>query len=143
MKTQKTIILIILLINLFACKNKPEPNLELYNQEAFAFDIGESWEVNASVYAKGFGQIEKNDQWQLKLSYNVDLVAPNSDSLVSIFENVIEESSSEEFTDIQLEAQIEIDSSFSAGEYKLIFNVKDELAINNKSTYINFMLTKD
>ena len=62
MKTLKHFVLTILFINLFACNNKPEPNLELFSPEAFAFDIGESWEVNASVYAKGFGQIEKNDQ---------------------------------------------------------------------------------
>ncbi len=142
MKT-KFLISSFLLFNLLACKNKHEPKLELFNPEAFAFNIGDSWEVNATINAKGFAQNEKDSKWQIKLSYNVDLVTPDSDSLVSIFENNVEEESSEEFSDIQLEAQVEIDSTFGTGKYKLIFNVTDKLAKQSKSTYINFDVTKD
>jgi len=117
--------------------------LVLFNPGAFSFDIGDNWEVNASINAKGFTQLERKNEWQVNLSYNVDIVTPESDSLVSIFKNVVKEKNNEEITDIQLEAQIEIDSSFSAGNYKLIFNVKDELAKQSKSAYINFNLTKD
>ena len=124
---KKLIIISILFLSLFACSD-PEPNLQLFNAEAFAYDIGDSWEVNATVNAKGFLQKELEDTYQLKLSYSVDLVTPESDSLISIYSDSIEEMSDEELIDIPLEAQIEIDSTFSSGNYKLIFNVTDELS---------------
>ena len=133
---------ILLIFNLFAC-NKPEPKLELTSPEAFAFDIGDGWEVTATVNAKGFMQNEKYGKWKIKLNYNVDLITPESDSLVSVFEDIVEEESEQEFTDYQLEAQIEIDSSFGVGKYKLIFNVTDELAKQSKSMYISFDVTND
>ena len=114
----------------FACSCRPEPNLMLSSPEAFAFDLGDSWEVNASVTAKDFAQVEKEDQYFVKLSYSVDLVSPESDSLKSIYNESIDQQDSEEFLDIILEAQIEIDSTFGEGKYKLVFNVIDEYSGN-------------
>ena len=53
--------------------------------------------------------------FNVKLSYSVDLVTPESDSLISIYNDIIEEINDEELIDIPLEAQIEIDSTFSEG----------------------------
>jgi hypothetical protein len=78
----------------------------------------------------------------MKLSYSVDLVTPESDSLNSIFNDVIEEINDEEIVDIALEAQIEIDSTFSEGIYVLLFNVKDEFSNQTKSIKVNFNLMK-
>ncbi len=138
---KKLIIISIIFLSLFAC-SKPEPNLELFNPEAFAYDIGDSWEVNATVNAKGFLQKEFEDIFRMKLSYSVDLVTPESDSLNSIFNDVIEEINDEEIVDIALEAQIEIDSTFSEGIYVLLFNVKDEFSNQTKSIKVNFNLMK-
>lgn len=136
---KKLIMLSILFLSFFACSD-PEPNLQLFNGEAFAYDIGDSWEVNATVNAKGFLQKEVGDTYQLKLSYSVDLVTPESDSLISIYSDIIEEMSNEELIDIPLEAQIEIDSTFIEGIYSLVFNVKDEFSNQFKSVKINFNL---
>jgi hypothetical protein len=138
---KKLIIIAIVFLSLFAC-SEPEPNLELFNPEAFAYDIGDSWEVNATVNAKGFLQKEVEDIFQIKLSYSVDLVTPESDSINSIFNDVIEEINDEEIVDMALEAQIEIDSTFSEGIYVLLFNVKDEFSNQTKSIKVNFNLMK-
>ncbi len=139
---KNTLYIIVLFFGIWACSGKPEPNLELFNPDAFAFDIGDSWEVNASVYAKGFAQNEKNDKFEIKLSYSVDLVTAELDTMISIYSDNVNENSSEEFIDLPLEAQIEFDSSFTEGNYKLIFNVKDELSNQTKSIEVNFDLTK-
>ena len=133
--------IIILFLSLWAC-SEPEPDLQLSNTEAFAFDLGDSWEVNASVKAIGFAEEEKDDKYVVKLSYIVDLVTPNSDSLVSIFSNTVNESNEEEILDLILEAQIELDSSFSPGNYFLIFNVTDEYSSQTKSIKVKFDLTE-
>lgn len=138
---KKLIIISFLILGLFGC-SEPEPNLQLFNAEAFAYDTGDSWEVNATVYAKGFLQKEIKDSYRLKLSYSVDLVTPESDSLTSIFNDIIEEINDEELIDIPLEAQIEIDSTFSVGIYSLFFYVKDEFSNQNKSVKVNFNIVK-
>ena len=130
------------LFGLWACSGRPEPNLILSNPEAFAFDLGDSWEVNASVNAAGFAQIEKNDEYFIKLSYSVDLISPTSDTLFSIYNESLDEKDVEEFIDIILEAQIEIDSTFGPGSYGLIFNVKDDYSEQTKSIDVDFKLSK-
>ena len=45
-----------------------------------------------------------------------------------------------EIMDLQLEAQIELDSTFTAGEYNLLFNVSDEISKQTKSILIPFTL---
>jgi hypothetical protein len=138
---KKLIIISFLILSLFAC-SEPEPNLQLFNAEAFAYDIGDSWEVNATVNVKGFLQREIEDSYRLKLSYSVDLVTPESDSLTSIFNDVVEETNDEEIVDLPLEAQLEIDSAFTEGVYSLFFNVKDEYSNQYKSVKVNFDLLK-
>lgn len=137
------IILFILSLFVFeACTRKPEPNLELFNPEAFAYDLSDYWEVNATVRAKGFNQVEREDVLIFRLSYSVDVITTENDTIKSIFEDWVEEESSEEFIDAQIEAQVEIDSSLGVGDYKLIFHVKDELFDQSKSITVDFNLSK-
>lgn len=138
----KYLTIIILAVFVWACSSKPEPNLELSNPEAFSFDLGDNWEVNASVTAKGFNQKEEGDNFNVNLSYSVDLVTPNSDTMASVYNEIVNETDTEEFMDFILEAQIEIESTFGQGEYILIFNVKDELSGQKKSMNVDFNLAK-
>jgi hypothetical protein len=138
----KKIIIISLLLFVFSTCSGPEPNLQLSNPEAFSFDLGDSWEVIASVSAKGFAQEEKEDSFSIHLSYSVDLVTAEADSLISIYSDNVDSNDSEEFIDLPLEAQIEIDSSFAEGSYKLVFNVKDEISNQIKSIEVKFDLTE-
>lgn len=138
----KSIILVFIVVGLVACSSKPEPNLELSNPEAFSFDLGDGWEINASVSAKGFAQKEEDDNFNVNLSYSVDLVTTNSDTMVAVFNETVNETDTEEFMDFILEAQIEIESTFGSGNYKLIFNVKDELSGQRKNLAVDFNLHK-
>lgn len=133
---------ILLITILWACSGRPDPNLILSNPEAFAFDLGNSWEINASVKATGFTQLEKEDEYSISLSYSVDLILPNQDSLCSIYNESVEEQDIEEFMDIILEAQFEVDSTFGEGSYKLIFYVTDEFSKQSRSIAIDFNLSK-
>lgn len=142
MNKTKYLTIIILATIIWACSSKPEPNLELSNPEAFSFDLGDGWEVNASVSAKGFGQKEEGDNFSVSLSYSVDLITANSDTMVAVYNETVDETDTEEFMDFILEAQIEIESTFSSGDYKLIFNVKDNLSGQEKSLAVDFNLVK-
>jgi hypothetical protein len=139
---KKIIFISILLLSFWACSSRPEPNLQLSNPDAFAFDLGDSWEVNASVKATGFAQVEKDDDYLAKLSFSVDLITPNSDSLSAVFNEIVDEKDIEEFSDFILEAQIEVDNAFGLGDYKLVFNVKDEYSDQTKSISVDFNLSK-
>lgn len=141
-RNYKPYLCIILLFGFWACSSKPEPNLKLSNPEAFAFAIEDIWEVNATVIAKDFTQKKTDDVFIAKLSYTVDIVTVESDTLKSIFDDWSEEENSEEFIDMALEAQLELDTTFGEGSYKLIFHVKDEFSNQTKSIEVKFDLTK-
>lgn len=130
----------LLIIIAFACSD-PEPNLQLSNPEAFAFDLGGSWEVNASIKAVGFLVEENEETYSANLSYSVDLISYN-DSLLTIYTDKIEEKENEEILDLMLEAQIEVDSTFEEGEYKLLFHVTDILSNQNDTISVAFNLSK-
>lgn len=128
------------IVSFFSCSG-PEPNLELTNPEAFSFDLGDSWEINSSVKAKGFAQKEMDDSYSINLFYSVDFLS-ESDTLLAIYNDSIKETANEEFLDYILEAQIEIDSTFGEGDYTLIYNVKDELSKQKKTISVDFNLSK-
>lgn len=135
------LILVSVLVFILGC-SEPEANLQLSNPEAFAFDLGDSWEVNASVKSKGFKQLEQDDKFEAKINYLVDIITPQSDTIVNIYSDKINLKETEEILDIILEAQIEIDSSFGQGDYKLIFNVTDELSTQADTISVAFNLMK-
>jgi len=137
----KTKILFLVYIIISSACSEPEPKLELKTPEAFSFDLGDSWEVNSSVKAIGFAQKEEEENYSIKLSYSVDIIS-ESDSLLAIYNDLIDESNNEEFLDYILEAQIEIDSTFGEGDHILIYHVKDELSNQEKSISVDFNLSK-
>jgi hypothetical protein len=139
----KNVIILIVLYSLIACNSKPEPNLQLFSPEAFAFNIGDSWEVNASVNAKGFEQKENNEVFDIKLFFTVDLITPEKDTLKKIFTDSLVSNQKNEFIDVPMEAQIELDTTFAIGKYKLIFNITDKFSKQKKSAEVNFNLTSE
>jgi hypothetical protein len=121
---KKVLRLILLTLIIFSCSKKEEEKFEAFSPEAFAYDIGDSWEVNATVNVKGFVKKETGEEFSASFDYTVDVVGPDSLSKDSIFidsKDVIEN----ELTDVQLEAQFELDYNSPRGLYKIIFNVKD------------------
>jgi hypothetical protein len=107
------------------CSKDENQDLEAYNAEAFAFDIGGMWEVNASTRVKGFRQTEENKNFYISLVYEVDVVTPGGDTLKSLITRVEDKTSSEKLMDIPLEVQFELDSTYIRGNYVLVFRINE------------------
>lgn len=137
----KKLPLLILILFLFACSEE-EPKLEVYNPEAFAFQIDSEWELNASAQVKGFKQVEEDEEYIAKLSFYANLITPSGDLLEEIDYGMIDRKSEEELIDTQLEIQVVLDSSFATGEYTLQIIVLDDYTEQQDSTQVKFNLTE-
>lgn len=123
---KKTILLIaVAILILVGCSE--EPKLELFNPEAFAYTLDGGWEINATVNAAGFAQIgkENSDLYFTHLNYSVNLYSPQ-DSLFGVDYDSFIDSTNEEYADLQIETQVELDSGFTAGNYTIEFLVEDK-----------------
>ena len=114
--------------------SKEEKRLESYNSQAFAYDIGNYWEVNASTRIKGFKQDENEGNYSASLTYDIHLVKPAGDTLFALISRVKDLEDNEVMMDVPIEIQFEIDSTYSAGGYSVIFSVKD---VNTEQTAVS------
>ena len=126
-----------ILKNVFS--KKEEVKFEAFSPEAFAYDIGDSWEVNATINVKGFKKIEIGEEYSTSLNYNVDIINPEGDTTKNIFSDT-KEVKEKEIDDVQLEAQFELDYSSVKGKYKLIFNIADNNSGKSISSLVEFEL---
>ncbi len=140
----KYLILIFLAVTLFISCSKKENKFEAFSTEAFAYDLGGSWEVNATVRIKGFTQIEDKEtgNYAATISLIVDLVKPDSSVEKGKFSYVHTETSKEKISDVGLEAQFELDSTYQEGDYKIIFHIKDANSDNQTSIETDLELKK-
>lgn len=139
---KNVIFLILSAIMILGC-SKDELNLEAFNPEAFAFDIGDTWEVNASTQVKGFIQLEENETFKASLSFSVDLVTPGGDTIQGLITRVEDLVNNEKVLDTSLEAQFELDSTYTAGKYNVVFNVKDVNSNQAATTTSSFEITEE
>lgn len=138
---KKIFLIIISVLVVISCTRKAAP-FEIFSEEAFAYDLGNSWEINSQVRVKGFTQIEKDGVYSVAIYFTVDLVKPNGEKVLSIFDDEKFETKNEVIMDIPLEAQFEMDSTYSNGNYTLIFNVEDKNSDNRASKEIKFELNR-
>jgi hypothetical protein len=140
----KNIFLFLLIIILIISCSKKEEKFEAFSTEAFAYDLGGSWEVNATVRIKGFTQIEDKESgnYAATISLIVDLIKPDSTKEPAKFSYVHTETSKEKISDVGLEAQFELDSTYQEGIYKLIFHIKDANSENQTSIETELELKK-
>ncbi len=117
-----TIIIIFLLIS---CSKKEEVKFQAFSPEAFAYDIGDAWEINATVNVKGFVKKEVGDELSASLSFSVDVINPDEAKTQDIFIDT-KEVTSKELVDVQLEAQFELDYDSPEGFYRIIFHITDK-----------------
>ncbi len=111
-----------------ACSKKETARLEAFSPEAFAYQLGDSSEVDATTRVKGFEQKEENGMFTATLSYDIDIVTPKGDTVKSIISKVVDKSQKEKMTDTPLEVQLDLDSTYVKGNYKIIFRIKDALS---------------
>ena len=133
-----TIIIIFLLIS---CGKKEEVKFEAFSPEAFAYDIGDSWEINATVNVKGFEKKEVGDELSTSLGFSVDVIDPDGAETLDIFFNS-KEVTSKELIDVQLEAQFELDYNSPDGLYKIIFHITDKYSGEIVTAEAEFELKK-
>ena len=135
----KALCIFILIFVTISCSKKEEVKFEAFSPEAFAYDIGDSWEVNATVNVRGFTKLEKNDEFSVSLSYSVDLIKPDGEVTKDIFSNV-KEVNEKEINDVQLEAQFDLDKTYVQGKYKVAFSIKDNNSDKTTSAEAEFEL---
>ena len=135
----KTILLILVTLLLLSCAE--DPKLILFSPESFAFSLDNGWEINASVNAKGFAQIEKenSDLYFTHISYSVNLFTPE-DSLFNADYDSIIDSTDEEIMDAQIETQLKLDNGFPKGNYTIEFIVEDKYSITKDTLSTQFVL---
>lgn len=117
---------LLIIVFVLACSSKEE-KLELFSPEAFTYSLEDGWELNASCRVKGFTQNKTGDEYSAKLSYTADLITPDGKKLEGIGEGLIDQKSKEKLSDLLIETQLQIDSSYKPGKYKIAFNVTDDL----------------
>lgn len=140
---KKFSILLIISLIYFSCGKEEPAHIEAFSPQAFAYDIGEGWEVNASVRVRGFSQTEEEKIFTATIAYDIDLVTPEGDTLKSLLSKVEDKTSEERITEIPLEAQFELDSSYTEGEYTVIFNIKDAESEQTATSLAVFQLVNE
>jgi len=137
----KNTILLTFLATLIFIGCAEEPDIKLFSPEAFAYTLDNGWEVNATVNASGFAQIEKenSDQYFTHLNYTVNLYTPE-DSLFDVDNDSVVDSTDEELMDFQIETQIELDTGFTAGNYTIEFIVEDKYSTTKDTLSTQFIL---
>jgi hypothetical protein len=135
--------LIVLLIFIYACKKDELPNLEASVNQAYAFDIGNAWEVNISTKVKGFKQEENAHKFKMSLSYTIDLVKPSGETIKGITSKTEDKIDKEISSDFILDSQFNLDTTYIPGKYKAIINIRDVITGRTATTTGTFDLAKD
>lgn len=140
---QNILIILSILSILLSC-DKKEENLQAINAEVFAFDLGSLWEVNSIVQIKGVKQIKDNNlkEYISILSVSIDLVHPDNKVEQNKFTFTDKQKNYEQLPDIKFEAQFTLDSTYQAGNYKIIFNIIDLNSGNSTSIDKELILIK-
>jgi hypothetical protein len=121
----KAIYILLIILLTISCSKKEEVKFQAFSPEAFAYDIGDAWEINATVNVKGFVKKEVGDELSASLGFSVDVVNPDGEETKDIFIDTKEVTSKELF-DVQLEAQFELDYDSPEGFYQIIFHITDK-----------------
>ena len=136
------IILFLTTLIFYSCSKEKPVKIETFSPEAFAYDIGDGWEVDATTRVKGFAQNEKEKKFSATLAFDVDLVTPKGDTIKSLISRVEDKTDKEKMTDVPLEAQFDLDSTYALGDYKVIFKIKDVISGNSAISITTFKIAE-
>jgi len=140
-KMKKILLIFAISLVVVSCSKKEAVKFEAFSPEAFAYDIGDTWEINATVNVKGFVKKEVGDEPSASFDLSVDMISPDSIVIKNIFSDS-KEVSSKELIDVQLEAQFELDYNSLDGLYKLRFNITDKNSGEITTAQAEFELKK-
>lgn len=137
---KKIILILIASLIVISCSKKEVP-FEAFSAEAFVFDIGDGVaEVNSTVRVKGFVQTETDNNYKAAVAYEIDLLKPDSTIRKSIFKFVQKDENTEPISDLALESQFNLDSTYKSGVYTLIYKITDKNSENTLEIKVNFDL---
>lgn len=137
----KPIIFLLALIFVVSCAEE-EKKIEIYNPEAFAFSLDSGWELNASAGLRNYTQREENDFYSVMVEYNINLITP-TDTIENVDFGTIEDRNYEEILELAIDSQIELDTGFTAGDYKIIFFAEDMNNYSKDTATVSFKLSKE
>lgn len=138
----KKIISLLIIIFIFTACSKKEVKYELFSAEAFAYSLDEGYELNARTMVKGFKVGEVNKSFIASLSYSVDLIMPDSTVKANFDSGIIKKEEKEEFGEVEISIQKQLDTSYKPGKYKVVFSVTDEAAKKSLKIEKDFDLTE-
>jgi hypothetical protein len=127
----RNIFFILIALSLFltsGCSKKEDVKLKASGGNAFAIDMGGSWDVQALTELHGFAQNKKDDKYIASIFYTIDVITTSGRSLKSLFTKQVDKKESEKMSGINLEAEFNLDESYPPGDYKVVFNIKDLLS---------------
>ena len=128
------------LLLLISC-SKEETKLESFNPEAFAYDLGGDWEVNAMVNVRGFEQRESSTKlYEASISYSADIITHEGETVKNLYSDKVNISLDEEIMDIPLEVQFDLDSTYSLGKYRIIISIVDNFSGDSVKCFAEFNL---
>ena len=70
---KKIVFVCFILFAVISCSKKEDVKFEAFSPEAFAYDIGDSWEINATVNVKGFVKKKVGDEFTASLEFTIDM----------------------------------------------------------------------
>lgn len=138
---KKTLSLLLLLLVIAACSKK-EVKFELFSAEAFAYSLDSGYELDARTMVKGFKVTKTADVYSAQLNYSADLTLPDGTVKKDVASGAIKKEEKEEFSEIEISVQKELDASYPLGKYKVVFNVIDELTKQQLRIEKEFELSK-
>jgi hypothetical protein len=137
----KSLYILLLILLTISCSKKEKVKFEAFSPEAFAYDIGDSWEINATVNARGFVKKEVGEDLSASLGFSVDIIDPDGVETKDTFIDS-KEVTSKELIDVQLEAQFELDYNSPDGLYKIVFHITDKYSGDTVSADAEFELKR-
>ncbi len=132
--------LIVITVFLIGCGKKQEAKLTAFSPEAFAYQLDNGWEVDATTRVKGLTQVETNKKYKTKISFTVDLITPDGKTIKDVDKKIMDKLENEKIMDIGLDSQFDLDTTYAPGKYKVLFHIKDVNSGDTTSSIAGFQL---
>ncbi len=139
---KKVFVLFLFLSIIFSGCSKKQKTFELFNPKVNVSKTGNGYKLNASVQVRGFVQEENAGKYFANLSYSINLYSSKGYILNNVDSGLIKKEKNSILTGILVKATADLDSTFKAGKYKLLFIVNDNLSQKQTELKTYFVLNK-
>ncbi len=109
------------------CGNE-KTELQIFSPDAYAFPMGNGWELNGSFRVKGIEAKETENRFQYSVKYSIIFTDEQNQKRLLVKDVLYDESFDEEQQDVGVDFQTELDSTFKEGKYKALIEIEDNLS---------------